>query len=199
MSRLPVRLRGAALMPVAALAVHQLRYLLAYRTHAGSKLAEQGHSYLTSLTPLIVMLCAVGLGGFLTRLARAWRDGADRGSARSGFLALWLTASLALIAIYAGQEFLEGLLASGHPAGLSGILGGGGWWAIPAAVAMGMAVALLLRGAHAVVGAVVRGRGRRPLSPRGALVKAPQPVPVALPRCAPLAGAAAGRAPPRIS
>jgi hypothetical protein len=39
------RLAPAALMPAGAFAVHQLQYWLAYSTHAGVALQQQGHSY----------------------------------------------------------------------------------------------------------------------------------------------------------
>ena len=41
-------LARAALVPAAALVVHQLRYVLAYGSGAGIELARQGHSYLHS-------------------------------------------------------------------------------------------------------------------------------------------------------
>ena len=43
----------AALVPAGALAVHQLRYLLAFGGRAGVEFARQGHSYLHSLVPWI--------------------------------------------------------------------------------------------------------------------------------------------------
>ena len=48
---LPASLRGAALMPAAALAVHQLRYALAFGDGAPQALSAQGHAYLTSIAP----------------------------------------------------------------------------------------------------------------------------------------------------
>ena len=58
--------------------------------------------------------------------------------------------------IYAAQELLESLLATGHPAGLAGIFGYGGWWAVPAAVCVGLVVAALLHGARWALHAVAR-------------------------------------------
>jgi hypothetical protein len=188
---------GVALFPVGAVAVHQLRYQLAFGADAPRELAEQGHAYLHELTPWIVMAVALGLGGLLARLARAWRSGeADRGKGR-GLLVLWALASVGLFSIYVGQEFLEGLLATGHPQGLTGILGDGGLWALPASVAVGGLLALAVRGGRALVGHVARLRRQRP---RSAGARPPKlvfrPGCVALPRLAPLAGASAGRAPP---
>ena len=48
-------LARVALVPAAALAVHQLRYWLAFGSNASSELARQGHSYLHSVVPWIVL------------------------------------------------------------------------------------------------------------------------------------------------
>lgn len=196
MSTLRRHVRGAALMPLAALAVHQLRYVLAYRGAAAHELAAQGHSYLHSVTPWIVLSCAIAFGGFLSRLARARRSGRGEpgASLALGVARLWLAASVGLVAIYGGQELLEGFFATGHPEGLVGIFGGGGLWALPAAVLVGGLLALALRGAAALIARVAaRSRPRRstpadaPVRPRRAPQRRARP---------PLASAAAGRAPP---
>jgi len=57
--------RGFLLFPAAALAVHQLRYLIGYGSHAGRELSAQGHGYLESLAPWVVLLVACALGAFL--------------------------------------------------------------------------------------------------------------------------------------
>ena len=67
-------------------------------------------------------------------------------------LGLWLACSAALVAIFATQEFLEGLFATGHPAGLVGIFGFGGWWSIPAALCVGLVLAAVFHGARWVAG-----------------------------------------------
>jgi len=188
---------GVALFPLGVFAVHQLRYQLAFGFDASRELADQGHAYLHELTPWIVLAVALGLGGLIARLARAWRSGeADRGSGRC-LVVLWALASAGLFSIYVGQELLEGLLATGHAEGLAGILGDGGLWALPASIAVGGALALVVRGGRALVARVARLGRRRP---RIAGARAPKlvvrPDPVALPRLAPLACASAGRAPP---
>jgi hypothetical protein len=187
---------GVALFPFGAVAVHQLRYQLAFGADASRELADQGHAYLHELTPWIVLAVATGAGGLLARLARARRSGeSERGRCLA---ALWALTSAALFSIYVGQEFLEGLLADGRPQGLAGILGDDGLWALPASIAVGGLLALLVRGGRALVARVAR-RGRP--RPRVAAARAPKgavrPARVALPRLAPLAGASAGRAPPR--
>jgi hypothetical protein len=188
---------GVALFPLGAFVVHQLRYQLAFGADASRELADQGHAYLHELTPWIVLAVALGLGGLVARLARAWRRGeGDRGMGRR-LVALWALASAGLFAIYVGQESLEGLFATGHPAGLAGILGDGGVWALPSSVAVGGLLSLLVRGGRALVARVAALRGQRP---RITVARAPErvlrPDRVALPRLAPLAGASAGRAPP---
>jgi hypothetical protein len=190
------RLLPATWVPLAAIAVHQLRFFLAYGDGGTRELAESGHSYLHSLTPWIVLLCALGVGGFLRRLGLVWRDAgeADSGPSHST-LRLWLVASVALVLIYAGQEALEGLLSSGHADGLAGIFGDGGWWALPAALAVGGALALLVRGGEAAIVFVAR-LGRRPSAARRLRLASPAPTAIFIVPASPLACCAPGRAPP---
>src|SRR5436190_15890902 len=110
-------------MPAAALLVHQLRYELAYGSGASRALAAQGHAYLASLTPWIVLLLCLGLGGFVARVARALATGRAEGHRRRSFVAVWLLSSVGLVAVYAAQEFLEALTIAAHPVGLHGIFG----------------------------------------------------------------------------
>ncbi len=78
-----------------------------------------------------------------------------------------------LAAIYSGQELLEGMLTAGHPPGVEGVLGHGGWLMVPLSVAVGGLLALLLRGAQAVL-ALVRGvRAARPARGAGRTGRAP--------------------------
>jgi hypothetical protein len=191
------RLLPATWVPLAAIAVHQLRFFLAYGSEGGHELSETGHSYLHSLTPWIVLLCALGVGGFLRRLALAWGGGQTDPRPRHSSLRLWLLASVALIAIYAGQEALEGLLSTGHADGLAGIFGDGGWWAVPAALAVGGALTLLVRGGRAAITFVSR-LGRRPPPARPARRAFRAPEPVFLIHASPLACCAPGRAPPAL-
>lgn len=196
---LPPSLRGAALMPGAALAVHQLRYTLAFGSHADSELTAQGHAYLFSLTPWIVLLATLAIGVSLGGAARRWAQGSSDGApARHPLLRTWALTAFALVLVYGGQELLEGLLATGHPGGLAGVFGDGGLWAVPAALAIGGILALALRGGT-LVAAALRPARRRLRLPRAPLTLAAAPR-TARPRARaprPLARAAAGRAPPR--
>jgi hypothetical protein len=199
---MPPALRGAALMPAAALGVHQLRYELAFGADAPRALAQQGHAYLSSLMPWIVLLTALALGASLGALVQRWArdgtaDGEDPAARRMAGVRVWLLASGGLFAIFAGQELLEGTFAAGHAAGVAAVLGGGGWWALPAALLVGGLLTLALR-AGAVVEDVLAELGPLRLRLRGSVREARRALP-ATPQLiapAPLARAAAGRAPP---
>ena len=186
----------AAAVPAAAFAVHQLRYLLAYGGAAGAALQRQGHSYLHSLVPWIVLLFGVAVGGFLAALGRAMVG--QRSLPRYSFslVGLWLTCSACLVAVYVSQELLEGLFATGHPAGLAGIFGYGGWWSVPAALCVGLVLAALFHGARWVLEEVA---DRRAMGSRRLAVVDGEPSwpgDVVLARFAPLALGWCGRGPP---
>jgi hypothetical protein len=185
-----------ALLPAAALAVHQLRYLLAYGSAAGMELERQGHSYLHSVVPWIVLVVALVVGGFLHALGRAFSGQTSVSRFSLSFTALWLVCAVALVAIYCCQEFLEGLFATGHPSGLVGIFGFGGWWAIPVAACVGLVLAAVFHGARWVLEEVAqrldRARPRRRRCPEQLL----RPPTVPAPRLAPLADGWSGRGPP---
>ncbi|MGN6189010.1 MAG: hypothetical protein ACTHOE_08930 [Conexibacter sp.] len=203
LAALPPALRGAALTPAAALLVHQARYELAFGANAPRALTEQGHAYLSALAPRIVLLAALTLGASLGALVQRWAQGGARdrdgvAAPRLAAVRVWLLASAGLTAIFVGQELLEGCFAAGHAAGVAAVLGGGGWWALPAALLVGGLLTLVMRVGASVEEALaelapvrlrLRARGRAPR--RMACPAAP-----ALPPRAPLARAAAGRAPP---
>jgi hypothetical protein len=184
-------------MPLAIVAVHQLRYYLVYGGGASHELSAQGHAYLTSLTPWIVGLAGLALGAFLVRLARTITGAHDTVNYRPrGTGRLWLTAAGGLLAIYIGQELLEGVFATGHAPGLAGVFGGGGWWAVPSAAAVGGLLALLFRGAQVVLTLVAQRRRRD--CPRPSLLRPVRPRAAARLALRPLVFGAAGRAPPAV-
>lgn len=177
--------------------MHQLRFWLAFGSGAKVELARQGHAYLHSLVPWIVLLLGLAVGIFLWALGRAL--GRQRSAPRHtlSLVALWLVCSLCLVAIYASQELLEGLFATGHPAGLAGVFGYGGWWSIPASLCVGLVLAAVLHGARWVLDEiahrhqpVARAGTPRPTARRPALD-------VSLPRLSPLAEGWSDRGPPR--
>jgi len=152
-------LRFVALLSLGALAVHDLRYGAGYHEHAGAALRQQGHAYLTLVGILAAGLMSVALALFGAVLLRA-RRGRSGSSGGAPFMRTWAYATLSLVAVYVTQEGFEGQLSQGHPGGITGIVGHAGWVAFLLAVAIGAAVALLLRGSEAVI-ALVAGRGRR--------------------------------------
>ena len=185
--------RGFMLLPASAFAVHQLRYDLGYGSRSGAALAAQGHGYQNSLAPWVVLLLAVAVGTFLARLARAATGGAE--TRRRSFAALFGLAWALLLAVYCLQEWLEGVFAVGHPAGVAGIVGHGGWWAVPLSAVAAAVVALLL-----LVGAAVVEVVARLVPPRLARFELllQRPLLVVPVRLSPLAGRVAGRAPPAV-
>jgi hypothetical protein len=90
------------------------------------------------------------------------------------------------VGIFAFQELLEGMLTTGHPAGLVGVFGYGGLWALPSAVCVGLVLAAVFHGARWVIDEVSRRCAQRlaipcrrasaPLRPEPALVLAPEPL-----------------------
>ncbi len=180
-------------MPAAALAVHQLRYWLAYGPRADAELAAQGHSYLHSLVPWTIFALATGGGLFLRRIAGALGAGRAHGRSHVPPAVLWLGTWVALLAIYAIQESLEALLATGHPGGAGGVVGHGGWWAVPAAAVVAALVAALLVAGRVLV--LAAADARRVRYPRFARIVVPEGALPAVVR--PLGRSAAGRAPPR--
>jgi len=191
-----LRSRGLLLLPVGAFVVHQLRYRIAYGPQASAQLAAQGHSYLDSFAPWLVLLLCLATGSFVARIAQALATGRPTARRRS-FGAVWAASTGLLIAIYAVQESLEGLVAAGHPSGLAGIVGHGGWWAGVAAVAVGAFIALLLQVATAVVHAVARAATSRRRA-RFAFARLRPAASASVVRPRPLATARAGRAPPLL-
>ena len=190
------RLAPAALMPAGAFAVHQLRYWLAFGNRAGLALAAQGHSYLHSLVPWIVLLIALACGAFLLTLGRALGGGVSLPRYTLSFCTLWLLCAVCLVAVYVTQEFLEGLFVTGHPEGVAGIFGSGGWWSIPAALAVGIVLAAAFHGARRVLGAVAERHARRTTVTTRPPAGARPRLQVPLPALAPLADGWSGRGPP---
>lgn len=185
------RMRAAVLTLVGALGVHHGRYLFASPEHV-HELAG-AHAYLGWLAPLsaaLVLLAAVELVG---RLGRATSRRAPELPSTG---ALWLVATIALVGAFVTQETLEALSVHGQLPLLGDVLGGGGWTALPFAVAGGGVVALLLRGAAAAVRWALARSARAPRRARP-LVLVPRQVVLVAPRGV-LARSLAGRGPPAL-
>ena len=166
---------------MAAFGVHQLRFLLAFGSGTGVELRETGHSYLHSLVPWIMLLVGLSVGAFLWSLGQAIAGNrsvtAKQSASRMGlsFLALWAACAFCLVAIYATQEFLEGLFATGHPTGIEGIFGFGGLWAIPSAGGVGLVLATLMHGASWTLAQVTIRRGSTLAAPARRIPRVARP------------------------
>ena len=187
------RFRLAALLAAGALAVHELRYALAYGDHAGREAAAQGHAYLSVLVPVVVLAALFAAAQALLRFAAEPASG-DR---RPRFTPLWLGCTLALAAAYCGQELVEGWVAAGHSAGVAGVLEHGGWIALACAPLVGGLVAVAVRGAAAASEPQASAAAWRPQPPAPPAVASSAPVFQLSPD--PLACFLAGRGPPLTS
>jgi hypothetical protein len=188
------RLRGALLLPLGVLAVHQLRFQLAFGSAAAARLAREGHGYLALLEPFALLAVVIAAGALIGRLARAWQTGGE--PTRSSLLRSWALCAVALLAAYCAQELLEGIFAAGHPGGLAGVFGAGGWLAVPLAALVGAALAVALRIADTLVrSAAQAGHALRLTTPHGSMHR-PPPTLGSDWRLDPASGVAAGRAPP---
>ena len=190
------RMRGAALLVLGALAVHQLRYLLAFGPQSGEALHRDGHGYLAQVLPVLVALASAGLVAGLVAGALT-----SRGSGRAARVpARALIYAAALLLVFAAQELAEGLVAPGHPAGVAALVGGGGWLAAPLALILGLSAAIVER---------LLDRAERAISERLEAVTHPSPAadppgaaagPVRVPLSAtPLAFGLARRPPPAFA
>ena len=95
------RLAQVGLLPAAAFAVHELRYVLAYGGHVGAELQRTGHSYLHSLVPWIILLLALARCNLLGRREPA-RSG--RGAAQDGARGVQSDSKLTWVSSYLGQQ-----------------------------------------------------------------------------------------------
>ncbi len=191
----PRLLIGIALVPVAVLAVHEIRYLLAFGGSAGAELDARGHGYLEQVVPSLALICAVAFGGFLARLGQAWQTGSGDYRGRRTLVGLWLAAAAGLLAIHGGQELLEALIAQGRAPSPAVVFGDGGLWSVPASLVSGLLLAFLLRGAAEVVDLVARLGRRDRRRPCPDLEHGPSR-PGRVRPLSPMARSAAGRAPP---
>jgi hypothetical protein len=185
--------RGALALPAGVLAVHQLRYVLAYGAGAGHELRAHGDTYVGSAVPVVALLLAVASIGALLRFATAWRDGEQVPAKRRRWWSMWLTTMLVLLAGFCLLELLEVAAEAQHP-GLASIFGDGGWWALPAAASVAALLTLVVRGGRALLRLIAGGRRHavRAGSPSG-LARSHLRA-----RLDVLASCAAGRAPPGV-
>lgn len=153
--------RPAALLALGGLAVHQLRYLIAFGSEDAAALHREGHAYLAEAVPVLVALAIAAIAARLVVVATDHRSapGASRSTISTA-----LRYALALICVFSAQELAEGVLAEGHPAGAAALVGGGAWLAVPLSFALGLGAALAewaLDRAEAVIAVVLAGPSRR--------------------------------------
>jgi hypothetical protein len=187
--------RSAALIALATLAVHQLRYLLAYGSGAHAEMARQGHAYLFGALPVLVAFAVATLAAGLLRAAVGAAPGRTAIAPPRSRALLY---GFSIAAAFAVQESTEGLLFAGHASGLAAVFGGGGWTALPLALVFGGLCALLDGGLARLESLVA------PATPAAVLPRAPRlrgaPVAQASPSLtsSPLAFGLARRPPPPV-
>lgn len=188
-------LRATALIAVGWWAVHQLRYLIAFGGDAGGVLHHEGHAYLEPVGPALTTLLAFVAARAVVRAAAVPRHRSVRSQR---LVVVWPVCAAALLALYTAQETVEGVVAAGHPGGLAGVFGHGGWIALPLAIVAGLAIAVALRVSRQLqLGAAEALGGLSDALPRP-LAAVPSPATyVAVPAPA-LARQGAGRAPPTV-
>src|SRR5256885_14376957 len=123
---------------------------------------------MTFVAPVVAAVLLLAAADLVARLAGA-RGPGSAGARFPGLSRLWVVAAGLLFFAYCFQESLEGVLATGHPGGVAGVLGHGGWAAAPLAAVIGLIVALALRTADRAIElaaeAPLRVRPSRPLPP----------------------------------
>lgn len=153
--------RPAALLALGGLAVHQLRYLIAFGSEDAAVLHREGHSYLAEAVPVLL---ALAIAAIAARLVVAATDRRSVPGASRSTISTALRYALALICVFSAQELAEGVLAEGHPAGAAALVGGGAWVALPLSFALGLVAALAERAldrAEAVIAVVLAGPALR--------------------------------------
>jgi hypothetical protein len=188
--RLPVTLRALALVPLGTVAVQQARAEMACGDQARSCLQAAGQGWMHAAGIAVLVAFALLVAGGVARVARG-----DAGAepAPPGLARLWALAAVGVLTACTGQELLAAAVTPGYVP-----LDGGVLAALPLCLAAGGVIALGLRvRRHAALAVrALAPRAPRPLPGRAAdAALAPAAAPLTVP--APLAGAAAGRAPPR--
>ena len=184
-------LLAVTLLPPGALLVHELRYRLAFGDATGSAVATHAHGYLALIAPIVALLCAAGCARWLLSVAR----GVTEATPRVALPRMWPACTVALLAVYGGQELLEDALSPGHGPGLDAIVSGGGWLALPFCIVVGLALAGVLRLARVVAARrAKRHEAVQPVVSRAVCL--PARALVVTPCACPLARRLAGRAPP---
>ena len=151
------RARAGVLVLLGALVVHELRYLL-----AGQHPDAHSHAYMGRLVPFVSALLLLAAVEFLARLAlrrRVQTHALEAGGVR------WLALGTILLGIFAVQETAEVFFEHGRLDLADSLIVHGGWLGAPLSFAVAAVIALLLRGANALLARAVHVRVQRPGAP----------------------------------
>jgi hypothetical protein len=183
--------------PAAVLAVHQLRYMLAYGSHAGAELSAHGDRYIATAAVIggMLVMLSLGLGALRLLATSRGRRRTETEIGQAPLWVLWLGLTALLLVGFCALEGLEMVFEPGHADGIASIFGSGGWWALPAAAFVGAVMALLIRGGRVLL--VIAGRARRSTRVRADAARRRPTLGAVLP-LRPMATCAAGRAPPAL-
>ena len=186
-------LRAVALLAGGALALHESSYWL---TDGTSAVGAHAHSYMPLAAGLVTVVLLLACASFARTVVYAHRGIEDEGEPPA-FRVLWPLLAFALLAVFSLQEWVEGWVTPGHPAGLGHIAGHVGPGGFGLAVGLAALTALMLRGARSAVAAIARRHTTSP--PRRAPLRSPARQPFFASRLDVLAAHLAGRAPPLAS
>ena len=130
-------------MLLGAIVVHELRYLL-----AGQHPDAHAHAYMGRLVPVVSALLLLAVVEFVARLAlrrRVQAAALGAGGVR------WLALGTILLGIFAAQETAEVFFEHGRLDLADSLIVHGGWLGAPLSFAVAAVIALLLRGANALL------------------------------------------------
>jgi hypothetical protein len=145
------RVRAGVLVLLGAIVVHELRYAL-----AGAHADTHAHAYMGRLVPLVCALVALAAIEFVVRLGLRRRV-ETRALEAAGVR--WLALGTLLLAIFAVQETAELYLEHGRFDVVDSLVVHGGWMALPLSFAVAAVIAVLLRGARALLARPARRSG----------------------------------------
>lgn len=186
--------RRVVVTAAAALALHQVRASAGWGAHAHGEL-DTAHAYVPAATWSVVFVGAVLTAHFLFRLAAPRRSAPECSDPRHGLLRRWFSTGLTLACLCVAQEVLEHLWVTGDLLPLPQVLDGSGWTVIPLAALLGAVVTALAQGSDVALS--LPGRAGRTALQMVLLAGLVGRLATAHPlRLEPLAGLAAGRAPP---
>ena len=178
------------------MAVHELRYLLAFGSRASSELSARGDHYVGSAALVAGALVGVALAAGVVRLLATSRGQGLPEVPRVPVWLLWLGLTLLLLLGFWALEGFELIFEPSRGISASArVFADGGLWAVPAAMFVAALMVLAVRGGRVLFRIAVR---RRALAPIGTVSRqCPLVQLVLLPR-RPMAGRVAGRAPPPL-